>query len=202
MKKIILDLCGGTGSWSRPYKEAGYDVRVITLPQYDVTSWRGYPEVENAVNSGDVYGIFAAPPCTEFSIAKGSKPRDLHAAMEVVKACLDIIWTARLHGKVKFWSMENPTGLLRQFLGKPAFTFQPWEYGEMYTKKTDLWGYFTEPARKVKEKPAAIPTGGVHAKYWGKVKVPSEYQNLKLDRAAIRAITPRGFAEAFFKANQ
>lgn len=25
--KIILDLCGGTGSWSKPYKEAGYDVR-------------------------------------------------------------------------------------------------------------------------------------------------------------------------------
>ena len=24
--KIILDLCGGTGSWSKPYKEAGYDV--------------------------------------------------------------------------------------------------------------------------------------------------------------------------------
>ena len=21
--KIILDLCGGTGAWSRPYKEAG-----------------------------------------------------------------------------------------------------------------------------------------------------------------------------------
>lgn len=30
--KIILDLCGGTGSWSKPYKDAGYDVRVITLP--------------------------------------------------------------------------------------------------------------------------------------------------------------------------
>lgn len=24
-KKIILDLCGGTGSWSRPYKDAGYE---------------------------------------------------------------------------------------------------------------------------------------------------------------------------------
>ena len=22
--KIILDLCGGTGAWSRPYKDAGY----------------------------------------------------------------------------------------------------------------------------------------------------------------------------------
>lgn len=38
-KKIILDLCGGTGSWSKPYKEAGYDVRLITLPEYDVLSY-------------------------------------------------------------------------------------------------------------------------------------------------------------------
>jgi hypothetical protein len=35
-QKIILDLCGGTGAWSRPYAEAGYDVRNITLPDYDV----------------------------------------------------------------------------------------------------------------------------------------------------------------------
>lgn len=59
--KIILDLCGGTGSWSRPYKEAGYDVRVITLPEYDVTSY---------IAPDNVYGILAAPPCTEFSLAK------------------------------------------------------------------------------------------------------------------------------------
>ncbi|MDR1001701.1 MAG: hypothetical protein LBL82_00300 [Oscillospiraceae bacterium] len=32
--KIILDLCGGSGAWSIPYKEAGYDVRVITLTAY------------------------------------------------------------------------------------------------------------------------------------------------------------------------
>lgn len=38
-KKIILDLCGGTGSWSKPYKEAGYDVRLITLPEYDVLTY-------------------------------------------------------------------------------------------------------------------------------------------------------------------
>ena len=54
MSKIILDLCGGTGSWSRPWKEAGYDVRVITLPDYDVRefSYAGDP----------VFGILAAPP--------------------------------------------------------------------------------------------------------------------------------------------
>ena len=51
--KIILDLCGGTGSWSKPYRDAGYDVRVITLPDNDV---RTYEPPEN------VYGILAAPP--------------------------------------------------------------------------------------------------------------------------------------------
>ena len=39
MNKIILDLCGGTGSWSRPWKENGYDVRNITLPEYDVRTY-------------------------------------------------------------------------------------------------------------------------------------------------------------------
>jgi hypothetical protein len=37
--KIILDLCGGTGSWSKPYRDAGYDVRLITLPEYDVFAY-------------------------------------------------------------------------------------------------------------------------------------------------------------------
>ena len=32
---IILDLCSGTGSWSQPYRDAGYDVRMVTLPDDD-----------------------------------------------------------------------------------------------------------------------------------------------------------------------
>lgn len=53
MTRIILDLCGGTGSWSRPWKEAGYDVRNITLPEYDVLTY---------IPPKEVYGILAAPP--------------------------------------------------------------------------------------------------------------------------------------------
>jgi|GEM_PF-7128011 len=89
MQKIILDLCGGTGAWSKPYKEAGYDVRKITLPIYDV---RDYSPPNN------VYGILAAPPCTEFSLAKGAAARDFTTATEIVKACLNIIWCCRLRG--------------------------------------------------------------------------------------------------------
>ena len=75
--KIILDLCGGTGSWSKPYKESGYDVRLITLPEHDV---RTYTPPDN------VYGILAAPPCTEFSLAKNGshRKRDLSEGMETV----------------------------------------------------------------------------------------------------------------------
>lgn len=113
--KIVLDLCGGTGSWSRPYRDAGYDVRLITLPDGDV---RTYMPPEN------VYGILAAPPCTEFSLAKGGLPRDFDTGMETVAACLQIIWQCRKQDKLAFWALENPRGLLRQFLGRPHFTFE------------------------------------------------------------------------------
>ena len=58
--KIILDLCGGTGGWSKPYRNSGYDVRIITLPYFDVTLWRSYPEIVKPVTSGGVYRILAA----------------------------------------------------------------------------------------------------------------------------------------------
>ena len=105
-KKIILDLCGGTGAWSKPYKEAGYDVRLITLPDHDV---RVYEPPEN------VYGILAAPPCTEFSFAKNGchRKRDFTAGLEIVRRVMEIIWLCRIKGTLKFWAFENPAGYLR-----------------------------------------------------------------------------------------
>jgi hypothetical protein len=74
-KKIILDLCGGTGSWSKPYRDAGYDVRLITLPDNDVMTYKLPDE--------PIYGILAAPPCTMFSDARtnAKTPRDLRGGM-------------------------------------------------------------------------------------------------------------------------
>jgi hypothetical protein len=54
---IVLDLCGGSGSWSNPFQQAGYDVRLITLPEYDVVT---YEPPEN------VWGILAAPHVPSF----------------------------------------------------------------------------------------------------------------------------------------
>jgi hypothetical protein len=195
--KIILDLCGGTGAWSKPYREAEYDVRLITLPEHDVL---------NYVPPKNVYGILAAPPCTEFSLAKNAKPRNFADALTVVSACLQIIWQCRLQNTLTFWALENPAGYLRQFLGRPHYTFEQWQFGEQKIKKTDIWGYFNEPAATVKNLPANLvyisPKGRYNARDWSKMSCPPEYAHLKLDRAALRAITSPGFALAFFKANK
>lgn len=201
-EKIILDLCGGTGAWSRPYKDAGYDVRVITLPEYDVCT---YVPPEN------VYGILAAPPCTEFSIAKGNRYRDFASGLEIVNACLQIIWKCRLSGSLKFWALENPVGYLRQFLGVPAYQFEHWEFGDPQLKRTDLWGYFNPPRKTVKVKPEGLTRkygSRTNGRGWSKPECPPEYEAYisrfhgDAKRAALRAITPPGFAEAFFRANR
>src|SRR3990167_5285616 len=221
-EKIILDLCGGTGSWSRPYKEAGYTVRVITLPDNDVRRWRENPQVMNVL--GNVYSILAAPPCTMFSFDRtnAKKPRDLGEGMECVRACLDIIWTAKEiiqnTGKktlpLKFWALENPYhGFLSHFLGKPAFTFDPWEFGDGYQKRTALWGHFNEPIKNpvpmTKEAKANakaktnshLHTLGVKFDYLKSKDIHPEAFG-KFDRQTRRSITPAGFAKAFYEANK
>lgn len=230
--KIILDLCGGTGSWSRPWLDNGYKVVVITIPDYDVRNFHndgvwfqfnsttGKPRLEFRVK--DVFGVLAAPPCTMFSFARtnAKKPRDLREGMETVKACLNIIWsfmeitqkTTKKEIPLKFWVLENPYhGFLKKFLGKPVFTFDPWEFGDGYQKRTALWGHFNEPEKnpvgmteeaKAKAKTNShLHTLGVKFDYLKSKDIHPEYFK-KFDRQTRRSITPQGFAQAFYKANQ
>ena len=177
--KIILDLCGATGAWSKPYKDAGYDVRLITMPAYDVRIY---------IPPARVYGVLAWPPCTHLagSGARWWEEKGEEALIEaigIVAGCLRVIWLAN----PVFWVLENPVGRLIDYIGAYKMTFNPCDYGDPYTKKTCLWGDFNIP------KPNPVePTEG------SKIHLipPSE------NRAEIRSITPPGFAKAFFEANQ
>lgn len=188
--KIILDLCGGTGAWSKPYQDAGYDVRVITLPEYDVMAYEP---------PADVYGILAAPPCTMFSLARRTAklPPDYEGAMAIVEACERIIRRCAINGGLKFWALENPRGKLRYFMGLPKNTFYQWQFGGQHKKPSDVWGFYTPPRPTVKIEPDFDVD-----KNWQKPLSPPEYAHLKLNRTAIRAITPSEFAQAFFRANK
>lgn len=219
--KIILDLCGGTGSWSEPYKKAGYDVRVITLPEYDLlerteilknvsgggvafTKRDGTTEI---VAAREVYGVLAAPTCTMFSLARttAKTPRDLSGAIELVDRCLKIIWHCREQegSQLRFWALENPVGLLRQFLGRPPLTFDPCDYGDTYTKKTDLWGYFNPPR---KSKRALTDEERERCKVNKRLlpELPDGYTMPDgwSTQAARRSMTSKRFAEQFYRANK
>lgn len=139
---LILDLCGGTGSWSRPYAEAGYEVRIID-PLADGSDVRLFETMGRPV-----HGILAAPPCTHFSVSGArwwaAKGQDaLLNALAVVDACVRIIQVHR----PAWWALENPVGRLRKYLGPPTYIFDPCDHGDPWTKKTLLWGTFTLPAR-------------------------------------------------------
>ena len=181
MSKVILDLCGGTGSWSKPYKENGYDVKIIDIKDGGDVRLFEKPNY-------NIYGILAAPPCTHLASSGArwwkEKGEDaLLEALSVVDACMRIIKIT----KPKFWALENPVGRLVHYLGKPKMYFNPCDYGDPWTKKTCLWGEFNEPPKAPVE-----PTEGskMHK------LPPSE------NRSKLRSITPPGFANAFYQANK
>lgn len=176
----IFDLCAGTGAWSQPYADAGYDVWRITLPTADVRLVN-YDALKN------VHGILAAPPCTHLSGSgarwwkeKGEKA--LLDGLSVVDACLRVIMLA----KPKFWALENPVGRLVNYLGPPKMYFDPCDYGDPWTKRTALWGEFNEPERSpIEPEP--------RSRIWTMPPGPK--------RSKLRSITPPEFARAFFEAN-
>ena len=189
--KLILDLCGGTGAWSKPYKNAGYDVKNITLPSYDIYTY---------VPPNDVFGILASPPCTEFAVSgsrwwKGKDPRLLEEALEIFDACMKMIIKCNPH----FWVLENPVGRLKRLrysvLGEPRLIFHPYEYGDAYTKKTLLWGNFNIPIKNEVEPKYMVSKEGY------RYSPIARWFRSNEERQEIRSITPSGFAKAFFEAN-
>lgn len=202
--KIIVSLCSGTGSWEKPYIDAGYDVRSITLPQHDVFTYEP---------PSNVYGILAAPTCTNFSLCRtnAKNPRDLKESMKLVNRCLEIIWEQQYklisdYSKVttlKFWALENPRGFLKYFLGNPPLEFTPADYGDNYKKRTHLWGNFNNPIKK----PIQCNTVKFDATLLADLpELPNGFiynKGCGLDKRQVRrSITPTGFANAFYEANK
>jgi hypothetical protein len=182
--RVILDLCGGTGSWARPYEEAGYKVIRVTLPEEDVRLVHRL--------SGRIHGILAAPPCTVFANAGARWPRtneDMIGGLSVVDACLRAV----VIYEPQWWALENPAGKLSRYLGKPTMTFQPCDYGDPWTKRTCLWGKFAPPTKSPVE-----PTKQCkHGTYWLHCAVGGKGTKTM----TARSVTPAGFAQAFFEAN-
>lgn len=176
--KTILSLCDYSGVWSDPYRESEYNVIQVDLQHGQDVRLLEYP--------GNVYGILAAPPCDAFCRVGAARwnswgEEKIIKGLALIDACLRLVVVCC----PKFWVLENPPGRLDKYLGPPAFSFQPWEFGDLWTKHTYLWGKFNIP-----EKNPVEPT------------IFNRTNSMSSSRKNKRAETPKGFAKAFFKANQ
>lgn len=201
-EKIILSLCDYTGTWPEPFRDAGYTVIQVDIQHGRDVRLMDYP--------GEVFGVLAAPPCTDFSVsgaqywpAKDADGRTLESKA-ILDACLSIVAIC----KPKFWALENPVGRVTRWLGKPALMFNPCDFGgylsqgershelappqDAYTKRTCLWGNFNIPVPRPVEPERACKSGSWIMRLGGSSE--------RTKRA--RSITPKGFARAFFEANK
>ena len=107
-------------------------------------------------------------------------------ALALIDACIRIAWVF----DPAWWVLENPVGKLNKWLGEPVMRFQPNHYGDPYTKLTQLWGRFNTdlPQNHVEPENGSM----MWARYGGKSERTKE----------LRSMTPPGFAQAFFEANQ
>ena len=191
--KTILSFFDVSGEWSAPWREAGYNVI-----QFDLQT--GQDALEFSVEHffeewefGEVYGILAACPCTDFSSSGAqywpAKDADGRTEMsvELVRQTLRAVELF----DPEFWVIENPVGRIQKMcdLNDPTLTFQPHHYGDPYTKKTMLWGNFDAQLPGCNVDPVEgskiLKTGGKSAR-----------------TKNIRSKTPEGFSLAFFLANQ
>jgi len=202
--KILLHLCADLGSDSKPFEDAGYEV--IKIGE-DIG-------VENYHPPKDVFGVIANPPCTEFSTARADgKARHPDEGMFLVEHCLRIIKEC----DPEFWVLENPArGVLKDYLGKPTYKYEPWWYGSPWTKQTALWGNFNIPKRayhawedvpkndKLYVRPRR-PKPSLAFMHKSAIHDIPEFECFK-DKvhtdADFRSLCSQGFARAFFNANR
>lgn len=207
-RACVLSLCDRTGTMVQPWLAAGFDAITVDVQNHptpehemhesgakwtrlgeDVTLWRPRP-------GSEFVAVFAFPPCTHLakSGARWWKNKGLPALIEaltVVNACREICEESGAP-----YLIENPSGALSTHWRKPDYAFDPLDFGayvldgEDYTKLTNLWvgGGFQMPEKR--PLPLSNEPNPIH---WA---APGP------DRADRRSITPRGFAQAVFEANQ
>ena len=144
----MLDLFSGTGSVGRVFARHGYDVTTLDLERRfrpdivaDVLEW----DYKGAYDPGHFDVISLGVPCTEFSAALTTRPRDLELANRIVRRALEIVE----YLQPKRWFLENPrTGLLKNQDYMQGFAYVDIDYCQFTVPERDEQGLWTWGYRK------------------------------------------------------
>ena len=192
---MILSYCDKSGNMVLPWAEAGYKCICVDLQKSESQHENikhVQADVKNYLPPLETYEFFFAfPPCTHTAVSgarwfKSKGPGAAVEAFEILAACIKIADWIKCP-----WMIENPVSTFSTYWRKPDYTFQPWQFGDNYTKKTCIWhgNGAIMPEPDIKEMPADCRD------YIHKLP-PSD------NRAELRSITPMGFARAVFNVNR
>lgn len=223
-KRLIVSLYDLTGNWADPYIKAGYPVMLWDKDiEGDILEGfsRLCSNIEDAIEAGYIpYGLLTAPPCTAYSVSGAQywPKKDqivtynddnmddelfpFDSITEAADALVKIVFELLARFDFKFWVMENPVGRIEkrnpELKAFRLMNFHPWHFGDAYTKNTILWGSFNKELQKTPVEPVFVTSknGDRYAPInW---KTGGKSSKTK----SLRSATPKGFAAAFFQANQ
>ena len=156
MTFYLVELFSGTGSFGSAAREAaegaGLAFRKLSVdihPKYnpstctDILQWDYESDLATFLRDkreGDLLWVHASPPCSEFSIAKNGRQRNLPLADSIAQRALAII----AHLGPTHWTIENPKGMLQKRpymapLEKYKHITSYCRWGRPFRKDTILW---------------------------------------------------------------
>lgn len=187
--RTVISLFDASGVLAQPWVDAGYNVVTYDLQSgADISTF----DAENLLDqhgNDEIWAILAQPPCTDFasSGARWWKEKDADGRTEASNELVrQVLRTVELF-RPPVWVMENPVGRIKRLNALPntRLQFDPWHFGDDYTKRTLLWGKF-DPS---------LPTAMVDPVQGSKM------HKLSSSAKYERSLTPEGFSYAFFMAN-
>ena len=145
----LLEVCCGSAQVSRYFAAQGWEECTVDWEaKWSSTILADVRDLkpEQLWTPGEWDVVWCSPPCTEYSLAKSTAPRDYALADSVVISCLDIIrYLTTNTDKHVFWAVENPyTGFMRKrehmlqwgsYLKRADYC----KYGKPYQKATAIW---------------------------------------------------------------
>jgi hypothetical protein len=216
MKSAAIFLCDLTGIMARPWAENGF-ICICVDVQHSIRATRsGRHKIEKFEGGGEIHFVYGDarswhpgrfdreffqkyrigfvgcfPVCTNLA---GSGAQDWE--LKGLAMLTDGLLLFNACETVANWSgapycIENPVGTIPAHHRKPDYYFHPWNFGDMYQKKTCLW---TGNGFKMPEFEYVTKPEGVTQKIW--LASPGE------NRANERSETPQGFARAVYDANK
>lgn len=163
----------------------------------DARSWTPLHFCENFFSLYRIVFVACFPVCTDMA---GSGAQDYSnkrgRPLKGIPMLADGLLLVNACEQAAAWSgapycLENPVGVIPTHHRKPDYYFQPWNYGDLWTKETCLWtgNGFVMPKFIYDKEPE-----GVIEKIW--MASPGD------GRADLRSETPVNFARAVFESNR